>query len=492
MNPKLRTGNTREREESVLNSVRYFYFSRAPSSFIASFRPFFESGGPDLAAEWLSRHANLRKRKIPEEGVSSAGKDSDESLASNPDSVPDASLESIRKKASVRKPSASAGSPLKARPKKSSVIPENSEEIVVIADEAPSEEGQIASPSPVVKKESKVSFKKEGVVKVEARGAAKWEPAVLGTSRDPQGEGLTTRPSTATAMVDQLQHSSGEAGHSNPSAGSLVRGLLLPKDRRPPSTRVVVRDSAGPDLTSSGSTRENAGGSLVGTSLREGIAQARNLRATRGGSQEVPDGPAPWVPYEMAGVFGDFVAESHWAGDCYGLFSVPDVDIRRNQLSSRDDLDYLGPPNAESVWVRKRDNETCSALCAGCALYIRWKMGIVQLSAPFWRDLQTAWERHRDSSKVDDVVFFDNGADWRSRRVPEILYTCSLRCLYGPPPRRFAWSKGGTQKKGLNGHGIQLRLRIGVICPFIQAQYCYTGSFQIECSLPLWGVARYY
>ena len=177
----------------------------------------------------------------------------------------------------------------------------------------------------------------------------------------------------------------------------------------------------------------------------------------------------------MAGVFGDFVAESYWAGDCYVLFSVPDVDIRGSQLSSRDDLDYMGPPNAESVWIRKRDNETCSALCTGCASYIRWKMGIVQSSAPFWRDLQTSWERHRDSSKVDDVVFFDNEADWRSRRVPEILHTCSLRCSYGPPPRRFAWSKGGTQKRGLNGHGIQLRLRVGVICPFIRAQYCYTG-----------------
>ena len=51
MNPKLRTGSICEREESVLNSMRYFYFPRAPSSFIASFRPFFELGSPDLAAE---------------------------------------------------------------------------------------------------------------------------------------------------------------------------------------------------------------------------------------------------------------------------------------------------------------------------------------------------------------------------------------------------------------------------------------------------------
>ena len=168
----------------------------------------------------------------------------------------------------------------------------------------------------------------------------------------------------------------------------------------------------------------------MGTSLREGSTQARNLRATRGGSQEVPDGSSPWIPREMAGVFGDFVAESYCAADCYILFSVLDMDIWGNQLSSCDDLDYLGPPNAESIWVRKRDNETCSSLCAGCVSYIRWKMGIVQLSAPFWREFQTAWERHRDSSKVDDVVFFDNEADWHSRRVLEILHICSLRCLY--------------------------------------------------------------
>ena len=265
LSPKPRTGNTREREEAVLNSVCYFYFPRAPSSFIASFRPFFETGGPDLLAEWLSCHANLRKRKVPEEGVSSAERDSDEFPVSTPESMPDAGPEGIRKKASVGKSSTSAGSPLKIRPKKPLVVPENLGEVVIIADEAPSEEGQIAPPSPEVKKESKASFKKEGVVKAEARGVAKWEPAVLGTSRNPQGEGPASRPSGVASATGQLPHPSGEAGHSNPSIGSLARGVLLPKDRRPPLNGGVVRDSAGPGPSDSGFIRESAGGSLVGT-----------------------------------------------------------------------------------------------------------------------------------------------------------------------------------------------------------------------------------
>ena len=484
-NLKLRPGGLREREEAILNSVRHFYFPMAPSSFVASFRPFFEQGGPSLTSVWFSHYSFLRKRKSPEEGTSAEIKDMTESLVSGPDLTPLRGPGESGKKAVSVKPSTGAGSPSKARPKKSPLLPESLD--VGIARPIPPVKNRAAVSSPSVVGDAKKSLKKEVVSKTEVKPLPKRE--LVSEFKEEVPLSRTSLPTIA--QLRDLKSVSGDEGGRNPP-GSLSRGVFLSKDRRVPSAEGAARSSSVPSPPGSVVARENAGGSPIGALLNEASLQARNLRATRRSSQEVPEGSSPWVPRDIAGVFGDFVAESNRAADCYVLFSVPDVDIRGNQLSSRDDLDYLGPPNAESVWVRKVSNESCSTLCTGCMTYMRWKMGIVQASAPFWRELRNAWEHHRDASKVNDVVFFDNEADWRCRRVPEVLHTCSLRCSYGPPPRRFAWSKGSTQKRGLNGHGLQMRLRVGVVCPYIRAQYSYNSVFRLECYLPLWGVARYY
>ena len=59
-------------------------------------------------------------------------------------------------------------------------------------------------------------------------------------------------------------------------------------------------------------------------------------------------------------------------------------------------------------------------------------------------------------------------------------------------PEGLLGARAGTQRIGLNGHGIQLRLRLGVICPYMRSPYTYFSKFTVECKLPLFGVCRYY
>ena len=84
------------------------------------------------------------------------------------------------------------------------------------------------------------------------------------------------------------------------------------------------------------------------------------------------------MPRELAGVYGEFVVESQKAGDCFSLFQVLDVDTRGNPLSSRDDLDYQGPPEAESVWICPVAAESVPT-CEGCVFYVRRKLDLVQV-----------------------------------------------------------------------------------------------------------------
>ena len=115
------------------------------------------------------------------------------------------------------------------------------------------------------------------------------------------------------------------------------------------------------------------------------------------------------------------------------------MDTRGNPLSSYDDLDYQGPPEAESVWIRPVATESV-VTCEGCVFNVRRKLDLVQSKAFFWEELREAWERHRDATKVNEVIFFDNEADWRSRLAKS---TCSGSAAF-LSSSLFLWSPGQT------------------------------------------------
>ena len=492
MAPRLRAGLSPEKSEALLNRLRFFHFPTAPVSFVAAYRSLFIEGGPSPAERWLQFNPWIRKRRVPGDG-SAGSEDGGAKIAgvgSSERGAPKKLPEGKRKVGSLtEKGSEAAVPPGKSATKHPRVVlvPDSTDEVLEVLDEG-LERVQSQGRVKLVKREHKekapLTKKEKREMKREARrelpdlrgtstaGAA--VPSVLGGCRSPRdkeagppsGSGVTLQElCSPRAGVDRVVSPapSGARSPDRPSPGS--PDMPRPRSGSPPmggGSRGLVHRAP-----SSGSP--NAGGSREGPTTR-------SLRATRAESPD-EEGALPWVPRELAGVYGEFVVESQKAGDCFSLFQVPDVDTRGNPLSSRDDLDYQGPPEAESVWIRPVAAESVPT-CEGCVFYVRRKLDLVQSKAFFWEELREAWERHRDATKVNEVVFFDNEADWRSRPVPEVLHSCPLRCSFGPPARRFAWSKGGTHKRGLNGHGIQFRLRVGVVYPYMRAVYSYSCTFR--------------
>ena len=235
-------------------------------------------------------------------------------------------------------------------------------------------------------------------------------PSLLSGSRSP-GDKEAGPPSGSGATLQEL--CSPRAGVnrvvSPPPGGARSLDSPSPGSWELPQPRLSPPPMGG---GSRGSLhRAPSSGSPNTGASREGPT-TRSLRATR---VESPDeeGALPWVLCELAGVYGEFVVESQKAGNCFSLFQVPDVDTRGNPLSSRDNLDYQGPPEAESVWIRPVAIESVLT-CKGCVLCVRRKLDLVQSKAFFWEELREAWERHRDATKVNKVIFYDNEADWRS------------------------------------------------------------------------------
>ena len=154
-------------------------------------------------------------------------------------------------------------------------------------------------------------------------------PSVLGRSRSPRdsaagppsGSGATLQElCSPRAGVNRVVSSppGGARSLDGPSPG--MRELPLLRPSPPP----MGRGSKGSLHRAPSSGSPNAGASREGPTTR-------SLRATRADSPD-EEGALPWVPRELAGVYGEFVVESQKAGDCCSLFQVPDVDTRGNPL----------------------------------------------------------------------------------------------------------------------------------------------------------------
>ena len=142
-------------------------------------------------------------------------------------------------------------------------------------------------------------------------------PSVLGRSRSP-GDKEAGPPSGSGATLQEL--CSPRAGVnrvvSPPPGGARSPDGPSPRSREPPqlcpSPPPIGGGSKGSLHRAPSSGSPNAGASREGPTTR-------SLRATRAESPD-EEGALPWVPRELAGVYGEFVVESQKAGDCFSLF----------------------------------------------------------------------------------------------------------------------------------------------------------------------------
>ena len=210
------------------------------------------------------------------------------------------------------------------------LVPDSTDEVLEVLDEG-LERVQSQGRVKLVKREHKekapLTKKEKREMKQEARrelpdlrgisnaGAAVL--SVLGGCRSPRDKEAGSPSGSGVTLQELCFPRAGIDGVvSLPPGGARSPDSLSPGSQdmpRPrPGSPPMRGGSRGSLHRASSSGSPNAGGSREGSTTR-------SLRATRAESPD-EEGALPWVPRELAGVYGELVVESQKAGDCFSLF----------------------------------------------------------------------------------------------------------------------------------------------------------------------------
>ena len=367
---KFRANLTSEQKASWVVWLSDFSFPTAPSSFLASYRNYLYPTNTALRGAWFRNTSHLKQKALDAVEVLIDGPEQGKAPPVSAEVTPTKGARKSgpeKKKGSGsvgKKPAEAKGGPRPKRP----MVAEEAPDIVDLSEDQ-SDAPLLPAVSRPMKREKKEVAKVEAKKESPPAPAAAVKVAVLGADRIPKEE--TPLPKVAASLVPTLSVLQGsppgrtlsESSGRSQSDSPLSRGLFLSKDRR----AQVNRGNRG--NSGSAQTHEQ---NLECPSCPTGASPPNRLvRATRRETSDGSSSTSPWMPREQSGVFGEFVAESLVAGDCFTVGLFPDIDHRGTQLDKRGGLDYTCPPDAESVWIRKHPLETSSITCAGCGSYIR-------------------------------------------------------------------------------------------------------------------------